>query len=855
MDLIFSIEQEIRKEEDFLTLKVSEKGSDKVVYGSDLLAFALQEKLLGLGNPPKDLPCEAVSVQGSAIFPLVKKLAAARRLYAKGRALFWNPFSKASLRLEAEEEGKSLLVTGSLTLDGVTYPFSALDFLFQDSSSKAPMWGICKQMLFILEEEIQFSYLEKIYPGGVILEGKEKEAFMDAYLEDAPRGFPEISWKLSEETKMPVFPVLLLKDPYGAFASLQMEYEERTVDFDDTRPFHRRDLEAERAWEKDLLETGFLRKDLGKSKYYCPMDQVKKALSFLLDLGWNIFDAKGKRVLKLQSSSLSLEEDGKEIAIRGKFQYGEHTASLADVVEGLSKKSLFVDLGECVGWLQGPGYEEVADLAIAERMGEGLRLPKRHLGCLEALEKKEEGARVLLAKVRAFEEEEDPLFQGTLLPYQQEGKKWLSFLHKNGFSGLLADEMGLGKTVQTLSFLSSVKVAKPILLVVPTSLLFNWKREWEKFIPHRSLHVYEGKKRGGLEGKEAILTSYAYLRLDQEVFSKLSFSWVVLDEAQAIKNPSSALAQAAYALKSEGKLALTGTPIENRADDLWSLFHFLERGLLGERKSFLENPGRASRLLKPFILRRTKEQVLLDLPEKFEQEVWVDLKEEQKALYGTLLHKARHNLKLESRIEILEAILRLRQICCDPRLIGQFVESAKLERVLSDLEEVLAENRKVLIYSQFTQMLKLLEGEIKQRGWAYSYLDGETKDREAAVDRFQRDPTVSIFLISLKAGGVGLNLTAADYVFLFDPWWNEAAEKQALARTHRLGRKGTVIARRYLTAGTLEEKMMQLKMRKSALAKGLLEFEESAFSFGDMQELLTPLDSSDLALEDLQLPP
>ena len=445
-------------------------------------------------------------------------------------------------------------------------------------------------------------------------------------------------------------------------------------------------------------------------------------------------------------------------------------------------------------------------------------------------------------------------FRGTLFPYQIEGLQWLKFLDEGGFGGLLADEMGLGKTVQLLAFFSQLSTSGPILIVVPTSLIFNWQREIEKFLPSFSVYRHEGKERlrtkAELAAKQIILTSYALLRIDAELLEGLEYQVVVLDEAQAIKNSDSQTAQACFSLSGNTRLAITGTPIENRLEDLWSIFHFLQPDLLGEKGYFQSQLQAAhsnahyflkiKKKIRPFLLRRKKEQVSLELPPKLEQTVFIEMTDSQRCTYDMWLKNTKQGLlkkvsldgAASHRMEILEAILRLRQICAHPWLVEGPQEEdiqescAKLQRLMSDLQEIVQEKQKVLIYSQFTSMLKLIERCIRQEGWNYVYLDGSTKDREGTVRQFQEDEKTSIFLISLKAGGVGLNLTAADYVFLYDPWWNEAAENQAIDRAHRFGQKGTVIARRYVTALSIEEKIMSLKEHKSALSKNLLDSEE-----------------------------
>jgi SNF2 family DNA or RNA helicase len=363
-----------------------------------------------------------------------------------------------------------------------------------------------------------------------------------------------------------------------------------------------------------------------------------------------------------------------------------------------------------------------------------------------------------------------------------------------------------------------------------------------------------------LKQQRIILTSYALLRQDAFLLQSLSYECVVLDEAQCIKNDKSQTAQSSFLLRSKLRLAITGTPIENKWEELWSLFYFLDPELLGKRKDFVAAQGderqwaEMKKCIRPFILRRRKDQIAHQLPPKYEQLIWVDMQQAQRTLYeewrakhrGDLLKKIEREGAATHRVEILEAILRLRQICCHPHLVvptleGDLLElSAKLERLITDLDSVVQEGHKVLVYSQFTQMLRLIEKQVQQRGWSYVYLDGSSQDRESLVQRFQEDPQTPLFLMSLKAGGVGLNLTAADYVFLFDPWWNEAVEAQAIDRAHRFGRKTEVIARRYITASSIEEKMMNLKQHKSSLSRQLFDFDSSGpLTLDDLYDLLS----------------
>jgi superfamily II DNA or RNA helicase len=444
--------------------------------------------------------------------------------------------------------------------------------------------------------------------------------------------------------------------------------------------------------------------------------------------------------------------------------------------------------------------------------------------------------------------------KGTLRPYQEQGLSWLRFIHDIGSGGVLADDMGLGKTLQTIALLLSVKQEEKsvkALIVAPTSVVTNWVREIERFAPTLSVALWHGQQRkeqaDELETADVIITSYALLRRDEEMLKELDLSYAILDEAQHIKNPMSATAAAAKRLRAKRRLALTGTPIENRLSEIWSIFDFVSPGLLGPLNKFEERFARpisdgdhktAARLratIHPFILRRTKSEVAKDLPEKIEMDQICDLAPEQKTLYNQVVREVRAQIMGDverlgvsgAHIQILAGLTRLRQAACDPRLLGlprpfSDEDSGKLIALRELVEECEAGGHKVLVFSQFVTMLQLIKNALDKDGVNYEYLDGSTKDRAERVDHFQADPGCTVFLISLKAGGTGLNLTAADTVIHFDPWWNPAVEDQATDRAHRIGQTKVVTAYRLVAAGTIEEKILQLKAKKRELVSSVL---------------------------------
>jgi superfamily II DNA or RNA helicase len=474
--------------------------------------------------------------------------------------------------------------------------------------------------------------------------------------------------------------------------------------------------------------------------------------------------------------------------------------------------------------------------------------------------------------------------ESVLRPYQKQGVAWLQFLRVNGFGGILADEMGLGKTLQTLAFLRSLKTASdknppapdtghrlPHLIVCPTSLVFNWVAEAKKFTPELKVLALHGPDRherfADLAASDIVVTSYALIRRDAERYRGLEFDTVALDEAQHIKNRQTQNAQAVKAVKARHRLVLTGTPLENSVLDLWSIFDFLMPGYLGTAKDFRERyelpiakeknaeaQSRLARRLRPFMLRRLKTEVAADLPAKLEQVSYCELTPDQRSVYQQVIEASRQEVLAaagadglaKSRMVVLTALLRLRQICCDLRLlklenVNPANASGKLEMFGELLEEVIDGGHRLLVFSQFTAMLALLKEKLTAEGIQFCYLDGSTTNRAAVVERFQQDPAIPVFLISLKAGGVGLNLTGADTVIHFDPWWNPAVEDQATDRAHRLGQTRVVTSYKLITRDTVEEKILLLQNRKREVIQATIGGEEefaAALSWEEIQDLL-----------------
>lgn len=474
-------------------------------------------------------------------------------------------------------------------------------------------------------------------------------------------------------------------------------------------------------------------------------------------------------------------------------------------------------------------------------------------------------------------------FKGKLRSYQQEGLGWLAFLGEFELGGILADEMGLGKTVQTLSLLQYLKESKskqkrlklPSLIVTPTSVLMNWAYESKRFTPNLKVLLLHGPRRKQLMDQipehDIILTSYALLRLDRPELEKHEFGYLILDEAQNIKNPHAATTKAAKGMRAERRLALSGTPTENRPLELWSIMDFLMPGYLGTPeffKAYIEKPileggvnVQVTKLLnaktRPFILRRTKAEVEKDLPAKIESVLHVEMTQSQSLLYSQILEEVRPRVleAVEKKgvrgasISILAALLRLRQVCNHPNSIDALKElsgydSGKFNLLKDLIEEALESNRKILLFSQFREMLSIIRRWLGEKETPYLYLDGATSNRQDLIDRFNTDDSVRLFLISLKAGGTGLNLTAADTVVIYDPWWNPAVESQAVDRAHRIGQTKTVSVYRLVTENSVEQKIMEMKERKSKIVDALVNengLSTLTLSKNDLMSLFSPL--------------
>lgn len=616
-----------------------------------------------------------------------------------------------------------------------------------------------------------------------------------------------------------------------------------------------------------------------------PFTDLHRAANELCEAGWSIY-IEDQKVQIADSFDMNVSSSTDWFDLRIEASFGDHAVERDELLKALESKSGLVKLKDgSLGMLPPEWLERYAPVAqLGTRFGQAnedgtFRFSRAQGLMLNAVladdsrVKADSGFQSFRERIRQFEGVEAVKapsgFKGTLRNYQKEGLTWLGFLEEFESGGILADDMGLGKTIQVLAFLlSRVKkqegqTKKPCLVVTPKSLAFNWIDEAAKFAPSLKVVRYSGagrsQKFSELMEADLVVTTYGAVRTDIDKLEEVEFDVAIIDEAQAIKNPKAQAANAVKRLRAKHKLALTGTPIENSINDLLSILEFTNPGLLGftRQKDDAPNSQKATqavlaRVLKPFMLRRTKEKVLTELPDKSEQVLYCEMSASEKQFYAAIRDKYKASLEEKiakdgmgkAKMHVLEALLRLRQVACHPGLIDpkrKHELSAKLQLLVNHVQEVVQEGHKVLVFSQFTSLLAFVKDAFDEQKIKYEYLDGQTEDRKTPVERFQNDPNIPAFLISLKAGGTGLNLTAADYVFILDPWWNPAVEAQAIGRAHRMGQSQKVFAYRMIAKGTVEEKILELQKTKKELAESIISEDQDfmkKLSKEDLQQLL-----------------
>lgn len=565
-------------------------------------------------------------------------------------------------------------------------------------------------------------------------------------------------------------------------------------------------------------------------------------------------------------------------------KFGDQKVSLKQLQKSVKDKSRYIQLDNGTlgilpaDWLKKfSAYFNAADVDVVAGM---LKTPKTNFNEIAELYEEHLLTNEALQQIKnfrnAFEHFESikdievpKELNASLREYQKQGLNWLNFLDDFGFGGCLADDMGLGKTIQIITFIllqRKKQVHNTNLIVVPASLIFNWQQEILKFAPSINVYTFHGAGRikdpSDFDNYEVIITTYGTLLSDISTLKKYSFNYIILDESQAIKNPESQRYRAACLLKSRNKLVLTGTPVENNTFDLFGQFSFVCPGLLGNKQQFkghysmpidkFEDSGRAKELrqkINPFLLRRTKKQVAKELPEKTEMVLYCEMGENQRSIYNAYEQDMRDFISSRNEDEInkenmhfLKGLTRLRQLCNSTALISENKaygeDSAKIEVLMEEIENKHKEH-KILVFSQFVSMLNLVKKKLEEKGIPHAYLTGQTKERGAVINNFQNNEQVRVFLISLKAGGTGLNLTEADYVYLIDPWWNPAVENQAIDRSYRIGQQKNVVAVRLICPNTIEEKIMKLQQTKKELVNDLVKTDSSILKTLSRKELLS----------------
>jgi non-specific serine/threonine protein kinase len=764
--------------------------------------------------------------------------------------------------------------------------------------SQSPLWFLLDDKLIPAQDGLDVEQIEHLSKASrVIIPADEKEHFFDFYLPRLASQYDITGSgiKTNDVTVSPK-PRLYLQDNQGTldvwlkfgYAEFEVPYESRipttSSDYDpDTSIFTRifRDAAAEKAAFASVSEFGLKRAtgSPGLFNLRAKVDVVDFLMRYIpkaTAAGFEVYGEENIKNVRINrhppTISFNISSGIDWFDLQADISYGDQRVSLKDMRKALKKRENYIKLADgTIGEVPQEWLERYKHLfGLAEETDDGLRFSQQQVTLLDQLLGESERVstddefqrrRQRLRGFTSITPQELPQnLTGELRPYQKAGVDWLHFLREYQFGGCLADDMGLGKTIQVLAFLQSLRERgisnKANLIVLPRSLLVNWQREADKFTPQLKILEYHGQLRekdpAVFDQYDLVTTTYGIVIKDIELLRGYRFHYVVLDESQAIKNPVSQSAKACRLLQSDHRLVMTGTPVENSTFELWSQFAFLNPGLLGNLEYFkseiggpIERDGNAEtaqflrKMVYPFILRRTKEQVAPELPPRTERLIYGEMDTAQRKIYTRTRDEFRKSLlgliegqgMENARMKILEGLLRLRQICIHPRLVDKAYrgESAKFEMLLENIETLLAEKHKALIFSQFVETLKLLRAELDARGIRYAYLDGQTVNRQDQVDTFQNDDTIPFFLISLKAGGVGLNLTAADYVIHIDPWWNPAVEMQASDRAHRIGQDKPVFVYKYILRDSVEEKILLLQERKKNLVEQLITTESSFF--------------------------
>lgn len=808
---------------------------------------------------------------------ILKDLISQKKLYFETNIYPIKGLKFKKLKLRWENIGDKYILKTNLDKEKLIFAHSIFEYLPSEN------------ILYQIEPEIN-EYLLKSFLNAQPL-SKEETAKLYFLLKNY--GYDVENLDFTEEIEIKDKPVPVLKISYNQeknFINIEFKIkygnyyfaplsEEKSIIYEDLKIITiLRDLKQEEEYERRLKNTNLKKITFSSGRYFVDLESsyieeiyqfLENEIKQLKSEGWEIeYETK---IPEFESGKINFEikeEDSWWFDISVKIKLGDEEVDLLPILKEILANYNVKKLPEIIFVkhsqnkilrIERNDIKPIIDTIFnlyRKKDTEDLKISKAEIHLIEDKLIDNEEIKKLREKLLNFNKiqkiSQPKNLKAKLRDYQIEGISWINFLYEYGFNGILADDMGLGKTIQVLSFLQYLKennrLNNPSLIVVPTTLISNWEKEIQKFTPDLKFITIYGKDRKSLieniKDKDIVLTTYSLIQSDYELYKDKQFLYLILDESQKVKNPKTKTYKAVKEIKAQHKLALSGTPIENNLTELWGIFNILMPGFLGTHQEFSEiyktpiekyddkdAKRNLSKKIKPFILRRTKKEVLKELPQKLEIVKYTKFSEKQAKLYesvkASLNKEIRELLKKQgiekSQIHILDALLKLRQICCHPLLLKidtkqKVKESAKLELLEDILEDLIEEDRKILIFSQFVEMLNIIESEVlNKKGYQYLKLTGQTRGREKVIDEFKKNPDIKIFLISLKAGGVGLNLTEADTVIIYDPWWNPFAENQAVDRAYRIGQDKPVFVYKLIVENSIEEKILKLQEKKKQL--------------------------------------
>lgn len=843
-----------------------------------------------------DLPGETKELMAEYLLPKLKKLfsdSESRLVFMLPEGKPFKTTNLEPLQLSTDEAQPHFTIRkNSHYTIACRVRVGSMEYELADNESPGPLFFLYNHQLHLWKSNEVIHLVEKFSDGGKMVISNEdwmknlsefvlpltrefKVDFDKSLVQEVKAGEPEVKLFLIEKGDYLVFQPSF---SYKGYETRSRDRDDLVVPQGDKVMIVHRNLEAEKTFVGKLqnLHSNFIVNEETGSLALKGTDVLKNNWFFLFvdamkEMKTPVFGFEALKNFRFNTAKpqtkIFISSNTDWFDAKVDIVFGEQKVSVAEVKRALANKQQFVQLND--GTLGILPEEWLKKYSLLFRVGEGnnnnLKLSRYHLSVVDELyETRDEEELVVqleekYANLRQFNKiaEIDPpdSLKNVLRPYQVAGYQWLNYLKEIRWGGILADDMGLGKTVQALSFLDHYRVDNgkiKALVVCPTTLIYNWENEIKKFTPELTYRIHHGAAR--TRSKEEItdhdvtITTYGTLRSDIKLLMSVEFDYVILDESQAIKNPASKVTKAACLLNAKNRLCMSGTPLQNNTFDVFAQMNFLNPGMLGTMEFFRQEfaipidkfgePDRKDHLKKilyPFILRRTKEQVAKDLPEKQEMILWCEMEDEQRRIYDAYRNDFRDKILgtiqeqgiQRSQLTILQGLMKLRQICDSPAILNEEEKfenhSIKLDELAREIVENIGDH-KALVFSQFLGMLALIRAKLDELGIKYEYFDGSTSapDREKAIQSFQNDDEVRVFLISLKAGGVGLNLTAADYVYIVDPWWNPAVEQQAIDRTHRIGQTKNIFAYRMICRDTIEDKILQLQEKKRVLAKELI---------------------------------